>query len=170
MARTHKTDTPIDTTISRPRPLGLKTPKKRVSISTPTGHGNPNVPKEVSIDASYSPHFTHLSPQTNNLDTEVGAWLDHHIGVIGKLRRSGIGIVLDLVRYQLFQVSASFLIEHLAEGLKGSRTWAETKRRRGPAWAKNPCGLTDVAMASTCTSVSRISDMLRPEHDRPLRP
>jgi len=64
------------------------------------------IPKEITIDATDSPHLSDFGSQTNDFRAHVRTGLDDHVGVVRELRRGGISIVLYLVRHQLWQLSA----------------------------------------------------------------
>lgn len=63
------------------------------------------LPQEVTIYTANGPHFPDFCSQADNLDPDMGAWLDHHISIVSKLRRRRVRIILDLVGHQLQLVS-----------------------------------------------------------------
>jgi hypothetical protein len=75
--------------------------EKTVSIATLGSVWYRAIPEEIAVDAANSPHLANLGSQTNNLDPYMCAMLDDDVGVVGELRRSRAGIVLDLVGHQL---------------------------------------------------------------------
>lgn len=63
-------------------------------------------PKIVLPDTSDGIHASDFSSCTNQLDSHVRPNLNNRVFVIGKLRRSSIGVKLDIGRDQLARVSA----------------------------------------------------------------
>lgn len=62
-----------------------------------------SLPKEVTVNCSNSPHLADLSPHVNKFDPDVGIGLDDHIGVVGKLWRRRVRIVVYLFGHHLLK-------------------------------------------------------------------
>ncbi len=62
-------------------------------------------PKKVLLDTANRKHTADIASRTHKLNTQVSAFLDDLISIVGILWRSSIGIPLDIRRYELGEVS-----------------------------------------------------------------
>ena len=54
------------------------------------------IPKEILLDTANGEDTTYVAPETNELDAQMCALLNHLVRVIGVLRRSRIGVPFDI--------------------------------------------------------------------------
>lgn len=109
-----------------------------MGVSLP-GYDDPDIPKEIAVDATDSPHLPHLGPHANKLDPHVGALLDHDVGVVGELRRGGAGVVFDFVGNQL---AGPLAILHTADSRPQSWSYmVRDEQAQGPGLRKEAMGI-----------------------------
>lgn len=64
-----------------------------------------HIPKIVLLDATNSPHFPNFGPGADNLYAYMSSRLNDGVLVVCELRRSSVGVPLDIARNQLSRPS-----------------------------------------------------------------
>lgn len=119
-------------------------------------HSAGDEPEIILLDGANSPHFADFISAADNLDSDVCAVLNNSVLVVGPVRRSRVGVPLDITwnRLQLIPSLATAISKvepsDKAVSLVSSRTCSPTNILRGPAFAKKPVWFREYTRASIC--------------------